>query len=407
MSNELQQVEAMARIPKELALLKMENDNIVAMAKAEPRTMSIVKARIVDQLEAFPEFASEAVYSKPVGKDQNGNMKFARGLSIRAAEALRCAYGYCRVSTEVNDIYSPAGEVDEDKVEVCATFMDYQTGSQWTDKGIVSKTYTDRMGRQRRHNDDRFYNVVVKAELSRRVRECICRMIEPGLRHELQKIAEDVGGKLLGEQAIGKMVDAFAELGVTDKMLEEYIGRSVGAGWTVEDKKHLQLVFVGLRDGETTIAEVFGEKDAFEGGVRKPLPEVKFGQPQTEQPEPAEQPEEKPPAAERKRRVRCKSCGDLHWPSEGCQKCRHTAPEKPADPPPVSAESETPDPTSAPSESGTGSYGARIATAKTHDELKAIMAELNDNKLGTDELIAGIQKRWVEVQHIAFEEGQD
>ena len=61
----------------------------MAECRARPRDMAAIREELADLLEAFPELAEDAIYSKPVGKDrETGEEKFAEGLSIRAAEAL-------------------------------------------------------------------------------------------------------------------------------------------------------------------------------------------------------------------------------------------------------------------------------------------------------------------------------
>ncbi len=236
-----------------MAILKLENDTIQSLAAARPRNHESIKGEIVAQLEAYPSFAKAAIYSKPVGKDpETGKQKLARGLSVRAAEAIAEAYGYCRIRTDV----SP---VDETTVKVEATFTDYQKGRIWQDAGLVSKFYKDKYGKMQRIPDDRFYNVTVKAEVSRRVREVILRSVPPGLRSELQEMAERKMSHLLDEKGVATIVDYFARLGVKLEQLEEYIGRTVKSGWTEEDRLDLHGLANAIKDGETTVAEAFGD----------------------------------------------------------------------------------------------------------------------------------------------------
>ena len=248
------QAQALAALPPDYAILKLENDTIQALAAAKPRDHVSIRNEIAEQIEAYPSFAKAAIYVKPVGRDpETGEMKFARGLSIRAAEALAEAYGYCRIRTDVTPI-------DDDHVKVEATFTDYQKGRIWQDAGIVSKFYRDRYGKMKRIPDDRFYNVVVKAEVSRRVREVIVRSVPPGLRAELQEMAERKMGALLSGEGVQKIIDAFAGLGVSLDQLENHLGRTIGQGWTQEDRVMLGGLYNAIQAGETTVAEVFGDQ---------------------------------------------------------------------------------------------------------------------------------------------------
>lgn len=249
-------IPAIANMPSDLAILRLENETIQSLAAARPRNHLTIKADIAAQLEAYPSFAKAAIYAKPCGKDpETGRQKIARGLSIRAAEALAEAYGFCRIRTDVTPL-------DEDTVKVEATFTDYQKGRIWQDGGIVSKWY--RGGKNQgykmvKHADDRFYGVVVKAELSRRVREVITRSVPPGLRAELFEMAEKQLAKLLDDGAVGKIVAKFGQKGVTLAQLETHIGRTKGSGWTEEDRLDLLGLWNAIEDGETTINEAFGD----------------------------------------------------------------------------------------------------------------------------------------------------
>lgn len=242
-----------AQLPSDLAILKLENETISSLAAARPRDHGSIKRDLVSQLEHYPSFAKAAIYNKPVGKDpQTGQMRFARGLSIRAAEAIAECYGFCRVRTDVTPIGDDAAKVE-------ATFTDYQKGRIWQDGGIVSKYYKDRNGRTTKTPDDRFYNVVVKAELSKRVREVILRSVPPGLRSELMECAERKIDQLLDDGTVQKMVGKFSSKGVTLEMLEKRIGRTTQMGWTADDRRDLLGLWNAIEEGETTVAEAFGD----------------------------------------------------------------------------------------------------------------------------------------------------
>lgn len=242
----------------ELMQLKMENEVIMAECRLHPRDFDSIKADILEQLQAFPELATDAIYEKPVGKDnQTGQQKFVRGLSIRAAEALAEAYGYNRIRSDVS-------EIDADKVKVEATFTDYQKGRVWQDAGILSKTYKDRFGKPARWNDDRFYNVVVKAEVSKRIREVIMRSVNTGLKAWFESKCEEISAGLLDDKTIEKIVAQYQTKSVTVEALETLIGRPRSMGWTQVDRQRLLAIWTAIKDGETTIAEVFADKPAKE-----------------------------------------------------------------------------------------------------------------------------------------------
>lgn len=274
-------ITAAANLPRDLTLIKMENESIMALAAAHKRDHAAIREELIEQLEAYPAFARVAVYTKPVGTvqvvdcqcgaryEETGRSigdcprcgkiapkgrptmkkKFARGLSIRAAEAIAEVYGFNRIRVDVQ-------EIDANTVRIEATFVDLAKGRTYSDAGILSKFYRARSGETQRIPDDRFYNVVVKAEASKRVREVITRCVPPGLRAELLEIAEQRMKASLGAESIDKIVSAFAEFRIGREELERVVGRSVGAGWTEEDRFTLLTLFNALKTQETTREEI-------------------------------------------------------------------------------------------------------------------------------------------------------
>lgn len=300
------QVTALQNLPPHLAILKLENDTIQAMAVARPRDHKAILADVKEQLEAYPEFAKSAIYNKPVGvvwkivckcgerfevsyipKDGltcpkcDGSVmaskkkikKFARNLSIRTAESLAEAYGYNRVRSDVT-------LVDEDTVRVEATFTDYQRGRIWQDSGLLSKVYKDWRGKMKRTPDDRFFNVVVKGEASKRIREVILRSLPAGLKLEVRAAAEAKLEESLSDSDIDKIITSFAKKGVTVEMLEAHIGQPRQVGWTQQDRLNLVGIWNAVEDGETTLREAFGSDDEAPQSSRQP--EAKPDQSQAE-----------------------------------------------------------------------------------------------------------------------------
>lgn len=241
-------VKEVSELPRDLAVVKMENDSIMAQAAARPRDYEDIKTQLMQQLVAYPSFARSAIYAKPVGRE-NGEMKYARGLSIRAAEAIAETYGY-------NSIRVNVMPVDDTHVKIEASFTDYQRGSVRSFSSIVSKLYRDRRGKTRRHSDDRFFTVVVKAESSKLLREVILRSVPPGLRSELEESVDQAVTALLDEKTVGQMLAKFSEKGATKEMIERHMGKTVDK-MTVEDRSLLLGVWNAIEAGETTIAEAF------------------------------------------------------------------------------------------------------------------------------------------------------
>ena len=245
------QAQAIAKLPPDLAILKLENDSIQALAAARPRDMEAIKSEIESQLKAFPVLAEKAIYRKPVGKDpETGRMKFAEGLSVRAAEAIAEVYGYNRVRVDVS-------QIDDNAVKVEATFTDYQRGRIWQDAGIVSKFYKDRYGKTSRIPDDRFYGVVVKAESSRRAREVVMRSVNPGLKAWFEDCCRKVAASKLTDADVAKMIAKFGGIGVKPEHIEGFLGKPLSVGLTQQDRLDLLGIWNAIEEKETTIFEAF------------------------------------------------------------------------------------------------------------------------------------------------------
>lgn len=240
-----------AEFDRELAMLRMENETIMTECRMHPRDFSSIKVQLAALLRDFPEFADDAIYHKPVGREEGSNQqKYASGLSIRAAEALAEAYGYNRVRADVTPI-------DDARVKVEAAFTDFQTGRIWQDGGLVSRFYTKKGGGRVAHSDDRFYNVVLKAEKSKYLREVILRSVNSALKAWFEAECMKVAESRLDDSAIRKIVSKFAAMQVTQEQLEAAVDQPIAMGWTNQHRLALLGIYNAIKDGETTVAEAF------------------------------------------------------------------------------------------------------------------------------------------------------
>ena len=264
-SQEETDLQAAGRIPADLALIKIENETMFSVAAVrKKRDLRAVCDNVLDQVKKFPSFAKAAIYCKPVGreKDEHGNFKkdangrdiqkYARGLSIRTAEALAEAYGYNRVSIDVD-------EIDADTVKIRASFIDYQQCRSWASSAILKKFYKTKFGKIVRIDEDRFYNVNVKARASIEAREVVIRCVPPGIRQELYEEIEEVLASRLTPEEVNKLVAAFMQtFKVSPDMIQARLGKSLD-DLTKDDRVMMLGLYTALKDGETTVDEAFGE----------------------------------------------------------------------------------------------------------------------------------------------------
>jgi len=245
------------------ALVKLENDTQMAIAIQRPRNEAMVLKKAVEELGIYREAAEEAIYCKPVGKDQTGEMQFAEGLSVRAAEALALRWGNNAFGAE---ILADDGET----LSGVAVWLDYETNNRRTFPFKVSRKYKGRGGTMRRHAEDRFYDLVVPAKLSRVLRETILRSLPAGLKKAYEREARRImSEKGAGEAA--RIVKAFALYGVTQTEIEAMIGKP-RAGWDGDDIATLVGLGNAIKSGSTTVEQAFGrEPSPEENGGRGPV----------------------------------------------------------------------------------------------------------------------------------------
>lgn len=281
-------LEAADRLPPDMMLLKMENESIMALARTAPRDpMKIIK-QLGELIEAYPAAADEAVYSKPVGtvlevtcgnpkcgvkyevakiegdtacpncesearQETRKIKKFAEGLSIRAAESIRSVFGYTRLAVT-------AELLPDDKVKLTGVLVDYAAGNVTSDTRIVSPYYKSRAGRMVKTPEDRFLNVVVKAEKSKLRRDVILDST-PGIVKAMfrdmcdQKLTALVSTELIEQ----KIIPAFESYGITREQLDKLVGRPFRLGWTEEDRLSLRKILTALKNEETTVAELLAD----------------------------------------------------------------------------------------------------------------------------------------------------
>ncbi len=239
----------------DLIQMQMENEAIMARCEVKPRDLGKIKQNLAQMLDDFPELAEDAIYCKPVGKDESGEMKYAEGLSIRAAEVLAEAYGYNRVRSDVTPL-------DDMRVKVEATFTDYQACRIWQDGGVLSRAYKTSKGGTGVIPEDRFYNLICKAEASRRLREVINRSVNAALKAWFEnECRKKQAAMLKGEKAdeVAKKWKEQFGIGLAD--LETIVGRPMAMGWTINDLQRLRGVWTAIKEGETTIQQLLSRQE--------------------------------------------------------------------------------------------------------------------------------------------------
>lgn len=277
----LSQVSAAKQIPQDLMLLKMENETIMAAAAVRPRKQSVILSQLKDCIESFPESADEAIYAKPVGKEELGlcsncgketviqykvpfkcsscggvkhkgireAQRYVEGLSIRAAESIRSIYGYNRLAMQQ--------EMQQDgTAKITGTFIDYATGTMTSDTRIVQPVYTDRYKNVKTLTTERF-DLAIKSEKAKLARDIILDSVPNNIKAYFRDICEKkIAETLTPEKVESEILPHFASYGITLLDLEGHIGRPISMGWTERDRGQLRKLLTALRSGEITVASL-------------------------------------------------------------------------------------------------------------------------------------------------------
>lgn len=256
-------IDALNRIPNDLAVVKMQTDTIMGVALSRPRDHAKILKDLQMQLTTYRSFAERALYAKPVGKDPaTGKQKYATGLSIRAAESIRSAMGF-------NSVDVAAKRIDDYNAEVQAVFVDMQAGLLTRLTRPVSRRYTTAKKVAAVWDEDRFNNVVLKAEMSKALRDVVLRTIPPGLRFELEEAVDRALDEFLDDATQKKIVAQFTQYQVTQEMLEARIGKGISS-FTKEDRKMLVGMYTAIKTGEGTVDEMFGDVSGTAETVQTP-----------------------------------------------------------------------------------------------------------------------------------------
>ena len=196
-------------------LYRLENTTQLMIAISRPRDEAKILASALAELELYPSQAEEAIYCKPVGKDKNGVMKFARDLSIRAAESL--ALRWSNSAWE----WGVVGE-DEMTATICAVWLDYEQNVRHQVTRRVSKMFKKSSGQMQRIADDRFHDLNCPRVGSLLLRGVILRSLPAGLRTEYRIRAERLIPPM-SEAGKARMLALLAEEGVSKETVQSMI----------------------------------------------------------------------------------------------------------------------------------------------------------------------------------------
>ena len=246
-------------------LVRLENNVQMAVAVQQPRDEAVILRDALHELDLYPSMAKEAIYNKPVGRDDFGQQKYAEGLSIRAAESIANRWNNSSYGVEI------VGE-DDDSATIAAIFLDLEKNTRHVAMQRVSKFFKTRMGQIQRIAPDRF-DLVLKANSSKNLREIILRSLPAGLKKEYETKARAILKKEPIAAQRTAMIERLADAGISEADLEAWKKKPVKE-WKKEEVLEALGILNAIRDGETTREAVFGEKK--QNGKKEEAPGLKL-----------------------------------------------------------------------------------------------------------------------------------
>lgn len=190
------------------------------------------------------KLAESAIYAYARGGSQ------IQGASIRLAEEIKRIWGHLDSGWRVLE-----SNLEESKVE--AYCRDYQSGTIERRVWVVKHERASR-GSTVKLRDARDIYELIANQASRRVRACILAMIPSDVVEEALEQCEITlkATTEVSPESISKMIDAFAEFGVSKKQIEARIQRKIDS-MTTANMLALKKIYMSLRDGMSVNSDWF------------------------------------------------------------------------------------------------------------------------------------------------------
>lgn len=239
-------------------------DMQIATAHQYPRSIAKFKENALALVTLDEETAESCLYRRPVGKDKDGNEKYAEGMSIRMAEIVAGCYGNLRVGTRTIEATPRYVVVQGVAHDLETNFLSTAECKEST-VNAYGQPFTERMR-----------IVVEKAAAAKARRDAIFQVVPRASAKFLETAAKDL---LFGNAAsITKWRSRIAAWVKTLGIEEKRVWRALGVEGADDLKQSEIETLIGiknaLKSGDATIDEAFPEIEK-EGGGRYAKPKQK------------------------------------------------------------------------------------------------------------------------------------
>lgn len=248
------------------ALNASEIDVQIATAKQYPRSLKKFLNEALEMVTLSEDIAGECIYALP----RSG--KSIEGPSARFAEIVVSAWGNCRAGTRV---------VAEDDRFVTSqgVFIDLQRNTAITCE--VKRRITDKNGN--RYKDD-MIGVTSNAACSIALRNAVLKGVPKAFWRKLYDEARRVAigdVKTLATRR-ASMLEAFGKMGVTPDVIFAKLEIGGEPDITLDHLGVLRGMFTALKEGDSTIEQLFGEPEATRSKVKPSSVNEKLNNPPTQ-----------------------------------------------------------------------------------------------------------------------------
>lgn len=229
---------------------RAEIDSQVATAKKYPRSAHEFLQRCEQLATLSEDVAAGCMFALPRGKDDSGRAKMIEGPSARLAEIVANSWGNCRAAGRV---------VGEEAEHVVAQGVFHDLERNVAIQVDVRRRITDKNGR--RYTSDMIV-VTGNAAVSIALRNAIFRGVPKALWWGIYLKARQaaVGDAKTLSARRATAFEMLAKMGATKEQVLALLGKKGPDDVDLDDLAVLKGIVTSIRDGDSTVDEVFAAK---------------------------------------------------------------------------------------------------------------------------------------------------
>ncbi len=213
-------------------------------------------------------FADNALYGFPRGKKPDGSPNIVSGASIRLIEELVRAYRNIEYGFRIM-------EMRDDRSLVEAFAYDVENNTRVRREFWVLHVRETKAGNFPISSPRDIYELCANMS-QRRVRSCVEQMLPVDLLEEAKSICKKTmargGDGIPFKDRVRNMVVEFGEYGISQDMIEEFLGHTIDV-MIIEEMPKLKQIFRSIKDKAASREDFFNVPEA--GFVPEPIPKKK------------------------------------------------------------------------------------------------------------------------------------